>query len=177
MKGGPNRVKSLNEKKAAGTYRKDRHENIMEGLVKTLSNIPDSPNHFDQRHIEKWNIICSDLLQYGSFSSLDIDMIRILIENIVIAEDAWASINKDGAVLWVEMAGGSKPIKNPAHNVYMDCMKVIKSISEQFGMTPKSRQYLKAVKAPEKEKDPFEELLQMTAAFNSEKPKSKQPKA
>lgn len=177
MKGGPNRVKSLKEKKIAGTYRKDRHDKIMEGLIKPLSNIPIPPAHFDERHIQKWNIVCSDLIEYGTLATLDFDMIRILIENIVIAEDAWASINKDGAVLWVDMAGGSKPIKNPAHNVYMDCMKVIKSISEQFGMTPKSRQYLKAQKPQEKEKDPFEELLQMTAAFNTENPKSKRPKA
>ena len=148
-KGGARNSKSLSDKIASGTFRKDRHSDLMETSVNKLPEIPPSPDYFDAKHTEKWNRICSILKESGVLTTLDLDTIAIYCQNWVIAQEAWDTVCQQGAVLMIETAAGIKPMRNPAHMVYTESQKVIRQLQEQFGMTPKSRQYLKVEKQKE----------------------------
>lgn len=156
MRGG-NNIKGAAEKKLAGTGRADRDAARLENFVPTLSVTPLPPRGFDAKHRRKWNETAGKLVSMGVLSEADLDALVVLVQNMVLAENAYESVRTDGMVIMVKTAKGEKPIQNPAFRVYMECQKNVKPLLEQFGMTPKSRQGLK-VKEPEQQ-DPLADLL------------------
>jgi P27 family predicted phage terminase small subunit len=137
MKGGG--IKN-NTKAAASLKKKGAADGRMEIVLKIEARVPDSPSHFDERHAAKWTDIATKVVEAGIFKTLDLDTLQAYCENWVIMEDAMKTVQDQGAVLWIETPAGKKPMRNPAHLVYMEAFKVCKAFMEQYGMTPRSRQ-------------------------------------
>lgn len=149
--GGAGLRKSAAEKKAAGTYRKDRDADRMEVVLPPSDAIPPPPAHFDKRHVAKWNETADKILKARILHDLDTDFLQSYVENWFVASDAMKDIKENGAVMWVESDKGSRLIKNPSHLVYMESMKLVKAIGEKFGFSPRDRQAVKVTeKAPVK---------------------------
>lgn len=148
MKGGLRHIKSTAEKKAAGTYRKDRDAARLENHLPPASDLPPAPEHFDTRHRAKWDEIAGKVFRAQILSELDTDFLQAYVENWFLASDAMAHISEHGAILWIQTAGGSKPIRNPNHIVYAEAMKVVKAIGEKFGLSARDRQSLKVPEKP-----------------------------
>lgn len=169
MRGGARNIKSVKEKKSIGTYRKDRHAGVLEESTRAVSSVPQAPEDFDARHLDRWKKVCSALIDAGVLTDLDLSSVRMFVENEIIANDAWADVNKNGAVLYVESAGGVRPIRNPAHMVYNDATKIIRQLSDQFGLNPRSRMGLK-VSTP---KDEIDHLADIWASGNQRDKRAK----
>jgi P27 family predicted phage terminase small subunit len=147
-RGGVRHIKSAAEKKAAGTSRKDRDGSRMETVLPTVSDVPPPPPHFTGRYVEKWNEVAGKVFRAQILSELDTDFLQVYVENWFVAADAMEHITQNGAVLWIESAGGSKPIRNPNSIVYAEAVKVIKAIGEKFGLSSRDRQSIKVQEKP-----------------------------
>ena len=162
MKGGGHNIRSVAEKKAAGTSQKVRDANRMEVVLPPSDAIPPPPQHFDKRHVAKWNECAKMVLDARILHDLDTDFLQTYVENWFLAADAMKDVQANGATLWIESASGSRPMRNPNHMVYMEAMKLVKAIGEKFGFSPRDRQAVKVTGTPKTDKvDPFEELLKL----------------
>lgn len=148
MRGG-HLIKSVAEKKAAGTSQKCRDEGRLELSAKTVSHLP-PPSHFTKKHVEKWDWLCSRLKEKNILTESDSDTIQVYVENWVLYEECVAEVRANGTTLWVENAAGKKPITNPAYRHMKDCETIMRMIWDHFGMTPRARMGIKAT--PEKPK-------------------------
>ena len=151
MKGGRN-IKSVAQKKAEGTARKDRDNGRLELALPPFSGQLTPPTHFDKRHIAKFNECQRLLSDAGILQPQDFDSIVTYVENQILASDAWHSLQKDGMTIFVTQMDkdgnvvSTKPITNPAFRQYQDCQKILKPLMEQFAFTPKSRMTIKVNK-------------------------------
>jgi len=151
MKQGGNNILPAAEKKAAGTYRKDRDSDRMEVVLTPSDAIPPPPAHFDKRHVAKWNKTADKILRARILHDLDTDFLQSYVENWFLAADAMKDIQQRGAVIWIDNESGSRPIRNPNHLAYIEAIKIVKSIGEKFGFSPRDRQAVKVTeKAPVK---------------------------
>lgn len=155
MKGGG--IKNNTKPSALVVDKRGKHHQRMEVLLKIDPHIPDAPAHFDERHLSKWNEVIEKVVAAGIWQKLDYDALQSYIENWVIMEDSMKLVQEQGAVLWIETPAGKKPMRNPAHLVYMEAFKVCKAFMEQFGMTPRSRQSIIVEKKDER-RDPLDDL-------------------
>lgn len=142
-RGGQN-VKPTKELKANGTFRPAYHANRVD--VPVLDGIPPAPKLFDAAHRKKWDEVCGKLHKYGLLTKNDLDAVAVFVQTWEMAAESLADIQKNGMTLWIESAGGSKPVTNPAFRQYMECQKLLKPLFEQFGFTPRSRMGLKVEK-------------------------------
>ncbi len=89
----------------------------------------------------------------GVLQPQDFDAIVKYTEAWWMSHDAFLEIQENGATLWVETAGGTKPITNPAFRQYQDCQKILKPLMEQFAFTPRARMGIKVDPADRKPKE------------------------
>lgn len=137
-KGTGHNVKSLEEKKAAGTFRKDRHANVMEGFIPPTDQTPPPPIHFTDAHVKEWFFIWDLLREANALSRVDYPAMVMYVENWVMKDQAWMEIEAFGITI-----DGKK---NPACTVYSDCVTMLRQLIEQFGGTLRARQGLKIEK-------------------------------
>lgn len=154
-----------------GTYRKDRH--AIRKQFELLNEIP-TPPFTDSRRVRYWDHFCEKLIITNILTIQHLDAVEMLCNLRSDLDDLNKQLQTEGATFQTD-SGQLKP--HPAYGLKLQTQAQILRVYEHFGFTPRTSTMLKTAAAPEKEKDPFEELLQMTAAFNSEKPKSRQPKA
>ena len=131
-------VKSIAEKQAAGTYRKDRHANVLETQIPPTDSTPAPPAHFTDAHITQWNFIWSLLRETNALSKIDYPAMVVFTESWVMKDQALVEIQAYGITI-----DGKK---NPACTVYADCVTVLRQLIEQFGGTLRARQGLKVEK-------------------------------
>lgn len=159
MRGGTRRITPAKEKRANGTFRKDRDSGRMELAVPAINERLPAPAHFDRRLKKKWTDVIDKVLGANILHSLDADFLQVYVENWFLAEDALADITKNGAVLWIERAGGRSPLKNPNCLVYSEAIKVVRQMGEKFGLSARDRQSIK-VQAPKQQTSKILELMQ-----------------
>lgn len=148
-----NPAKPTKDLKTQGTYRKDRHANRVEGVLKPVGSIPDAPKYFDKKHQEKWAEVCKNLFELTLLKSVDFDLIEKYVQNWFISQEAWQQIAKEG--LTIETARGA--VKNPAINVMNEAQKVVIQIGSLFAFNPQARMRIKTEE--QKPVDPFEQFL------------------
>ena len=145
MKKSGNNVKSIAEKKAAGTYRPTRDGNRMEVQVNPIDTTPEPPDHFTEDHVKQWAYIWDLLKEDAALTKIDYPALVLYCEAWVMKQEAWDSLQSYGLV--IDLNG--KPTKNPAHMVYSEAVKTCRMIIEQFGGTLRARQGLKVEKQKE----------------------------
>jgi P27 family predicted phage terminase small subunit len=140
MRGGDRKSKSVEQHKADGTYREDRHG----GKVKapTVEAI-EPPAYFKGEHLDKWNEVCANLREFGILAVQDRDSIETYVSSILLQKKAWVQILENG----FEVEG----YPNPAIKIYQNLEGIIKPLREQFGFTPRARQGMQTkAKEPER---------------------------
>ena len=163
-RGGHN-VKPVEEKKLNGTSRADRDSGRLESIVSTLSELPEAPIHFDERHKEKWSECCKLMKDAGVLANMDLDAIAMYVENWFMAADAYADLRDNGMTVWVEKYNkegnleSKRPMTNPAFRQYQDCQKILNPLMQQFGFTPKSRMAIRVNAPKPKSESPILKLL------------------
>lgn len=158
MRGGQNR-KPTDELKRNGTYRPVYHKNRVSDSAKKETHIK-PPAGLSERVLQKWNWVCKKLVENGVLTDSDRDAVLVYSQNWVLWEDCAADVEKNGSVLWVESAGGSKPISNPAFKQMKECETIMRQIWDHFGFTPRARMGLKVEKSENTEKTFFEKLME-----------------
>lgn len=138
MPRGGHNVKPQSEKKLAGTFRKDRHANVLEAQTAPSDHTPAPPPHFTDAHITQWNFIWDLLRSTNALSRIDYPAMVVFTESWVMKDQALVEIQAYGITI-----DGKK---NPACTVYADCVTVLRQLIEQFGGTLRARQGLKVEK-------------------------------
>lgn len=144
----PNPPKSKSEHLKAGSYRKSRHDNTLDGIAKPIETMPEPPAYFDVRHRKEWEKCCNELLVLGVLATADADVIELYCTNRVSFVDAAKDVMKNGIILEDEEGGR---YKNPALLVRQQAEKVILNIASVFGFTPRARMGIKTT-TPQKDK-------------------------
>lgn len=146
-------MKSTKQLKLDGTFRKDRHSDRLENKVQTLTKIPPSPDHFDERHRAKWIAVCEECLQLGTLTTADLDTVRTYVETFYTAADALKNLTEHGHIIQTETAAGMViPRANPAWRIYTDSQRILTQLSDRLGFSPKARLHIK-VDPTDKDKD------------------------
>ncbi len=150
MKG--RRPKSIEEHKAHGTYRKDRHANRL--TVAPLTEIPEPPQDFAPVLREHWRETCEKLIGMGILTAMDLDAVKAYCQWWEIARQAHKEMT--GQMVVQAQSGASKP--SPALAVYCTAAKNLQWYWEQFGFTPRSRQSIQTA-PPDEPRDIIMEIL------------------
>ena len=157
MRGGDRKSKSINELKAQGTYRADRHANRVKATP--AADIAAPPDRFDKAHVAKWYEVCKHLKDFEILAVQDYDSIVTYVETTLMQRNAIIDVQQNGMSIEVETKFGTVTRVNPAWTVYKECEAIIKPLREQFGFTPRARQGIKVKEAEPDKKDPLAALL------------------
>jgi P27 family predicted phage terminase small subunit len=99
--------------------------------------IPDMPADLSPSAQATWKVTTQLLSDAGIVSKLDGKALRLLCEVDAIRLEAFEQINANLVV-----AGSKGPIINPAVRIYFESWKCLKSMCQQFGLTPVGRRGL-----------------------------------
>lgn len=151
MASGGTNIKSAEEHKKNGTFKRSRHADRLSDspLITPVENIPEPPEHFDARHRAVWNKVCSDIHKMGNLVAPDIYLIEIFVSHWILWQDAIADVRQNGYSILVPAATGTKTMVNPSVTIMNDSAKMCNTIAGQFGFSAKSRMGIK-VAAPVK---------------------------
>ena len=146
------RKKSIEEHKLDGTFRYDRHENIVEG--DPLKVLPDVPDNLTGRSRKEYKKLGNILVEKNILTTLDINLFEMYCIQFHIIEEAYQDIKNKGVML--EGSRGTM-IKSPAFGVLKESIELQNRISAKFGFTPVDRA---GIKLPTKTVlDPLEKIM------------------
>ncbi len=97
---------------------------------------PDPPQGFSAVENAKWEQLCKQLVDCKVLTELDLDALELYVRNWCTMQDALADLAARGKLLRGP-AGG--PMWNPSWAEYKHCIRIIRSLQAEFGMTPASR--------------------------------------
>lgn len=152
MKTGGKNIKSTDDLKKSGTFRKDRHENRIETVVIPMETVPDPPEYFDKRHREKWSNTCKKMFDLSILADQDKDLIEVYVCHWFLWLDSSAEVRKKG----VTFSDEGRIIKNPAVAIMNESAKVVNQMGALFGFSPRARMGIKTEK--KKPVDPLDEF-------------------
>lgn len=133
MSGPPRKPQAL--KKAAGTYREDRHGGGLEVPVEK----PKTPDHLDAISRETFDRLANRLEQLGVVSDLDAISLEMLAEAWEDYKAARAIIKKLGVTYESETATGTIRRPNPEVAIMQEAWNRVYKLIQHFGLTPSSR--------------------------------------
>ncbi len=155
--------KPVSELKAAGTYRKDRHERP-QIAAKKVEGLPPMPAHLPNQCRADWQRVCGILTTAKILTEGDLDAVGRYCVLLWMSREATANLEATGPVIEYETRHGKTVKPNPSARVVLDCARELRALGERLGFDPVSRQRLDPEKLAggeeEKEKDdPFEALF------------------
>lgn len=121
------------------TPRKDR----MNPDKPEYSDLLQVPQHFDKERKEAWFEIVPQLIEVGVAQTVDVQALEMLCEKWVEWRGAQDKLNSTGLVT---KAPSGYPMMNPYYTITIQLGKEIRSLLSEFGMTPASRQKIRAEK-------------------------------
>lgn len=140
-----NPPKPKKDLKKAGTYRKDRHENRVEDVVKPVDSTLPPPAYFTGKHLEKWIEVCEKVRGNGVLCVQDSDAIECYVRYWFILDDAITDASENGYSKETEKGYQ----KNPAVSVMNDAIKIVNQIGDKLGLNPRARMGIKTEKKSE----------------------------
>lgn len=147
------RKKSIEEHKIDGTFRYDRHDNIVEG--DPLSVLPDVPDRLKGRGREEFKKLGTILVNKGILTELDLNLFEMYCAQFFIIDQAYKDITSKGVML----EGSRGMIKSPAFGVLKESIELQNRISAKFGFTPVDRAGIKL--QTKVVLDPLEEVMKI----------------
>jgi len=121
------------------TPRKDR----MNPDKPEYSDLLQVPQHFDKERKDAWFEIVPQLIEVGVAQTVDVQALEMLVEKWVEWRGAQDKLNSTGLVT---KAPSGYPMMNPYYTITIQLGKEIRSLLSEFGMTPASRQKIRAEK-------------------------------
>ena len=173
MRGGSNK-KNADAHRAAGTYRKDRHEKPATSFltIAPLKELPTPPDTLPGGMEKDWNRVCKLLQDNGILFQTDLDMVALYVSKLWIYRKAMREVEENGLVVTTINGNGiPSDRENPNLKIAMDAAKEIRQIADRFGFSPAARSRVK-IDASQEEKDPFAELMQKTYERRQQMPKA-----
>jgi P27 family predicted phage terminase small subunit len=133
MPGPPRKPQAL--KKAAGTYREDRHGGGLELPVQK----PKTPEHLDSISRETFDRLATRLEKLGVVSELDEMSLEMLAEAWEDYKAARSVIKKLGPTYESETVTGTIRRANPEVAIMQEAWNRVYKLVQHFGLTPSSR--------------------------------------
>jgi P27 family predicted phage terminase small subunit len=149
----PNHRKSNEQKRLAGTYRKDRDVKPTAG--ERLTEAPEAPDAMSQGARQEWKALAPVLVELGILTRGDLRAAEQLCETLATANALQAIIAAEGVLL--KMGNGAYKT-NPAQRSLEVARNQAMRMYDAFGITPKARGYVSA--APEHKNDDDENGFQ-----------------
>jgi P27 family predicted phage terminase small subunit len=140
------RKKTVQEHKADGTYREDRHGTG--GPVIPIAEdwrIP--PKRLNAEAAELWRFEAIPLIDAGIMTISDVTMLTDLIELTASYRGLMAKIGGQ----FIQTGSEGQPVKHPGWCICRDMLSQINGMRRDFGLSPISRSKLPEVKKPEKD--------------------------
>ena len=150
------------DKKAKGTYRKDRaFEDEVEFTV--VDGQIEPPTILEGKGKEEWQRIVPELISRGIFNITDITMITAYCLEVQTYNDAKESIKKEGVYQTLTNKGGSEyQAINPNVMVANKALANFVRIATEFGFTPSSRTRISVSGAKKNENPDENQLLRLS---------------
>ena len=108
-----------------------------------LAGIPEPPNYLDDAALAHWQEITAQIAEAGVLSKLDRDALIIYITTWSRWHRAEAELAKTGkkqGVIIVARNGYMQP--NPWYKIAKDCLRVMTTYIDKFGLSPRARDRL-----------------------------------
>ena len=112
------------------------------------------PGHLSDAAKVEWKRLVSELRAMNVLTSVDADALAMYCESYARWVEASAALACEGLV--VKTFGGY-PVQSPYIGIINQCLRTMKLLLTEFGMTPASRTRLQA--PAESEEDQFDEFL------------------
>lgn len=143
-------IKTTEEHKKDGTYRKDRYEN--RGLTIDALDELSCPVSLTQKAQEKWEEIIPPLLDAQMISIVDKEILTDAFTNYGIAQDCLSQVQEIGYSEYLKTLNKFKEVN--LLDEYNSRMDKFNKIMMKFGITPEARAKIK-VKPKEKDSNDF----------------------
>jgi P27 family predicted phage terminase small subunit len=136
-----------------GTHREDRHGG---GLSVQIVN-PDPPEGMPVGAITEWKKIAPVLSKYNLLSDLDLTALEIYCRVYARWMDAERRLEESGELVFETQTGYQT--QSAYLNIINQCLKQMDTSLAHFGMTPATRERLKAIANQPKQQDLFSDFL------------------
>lgn len=141
------------QKKQLGTYREDRHGDVMEeSLPKTEVKLI-VPKYFNQEQTELFNDIVELLTATNTLQKVGMRFIELFCYQYKIYKESLKDIEQNGITITVAMKYGDTNKKNPAVDVANGAFSQMITIADRFGFTPLAQSKIHVVNGKNKGKD------------------------
>ena len=158
-KGGVRTIKSTDELKASGTFRKDRHDTRVENNIDAVTSIP-APAHYEGEYLTKWNEVVKHLADFKILANQDFDAICTYVETVIFQR---LCLREFQTTMQVTVEQNGRQMQNPAMKSYLQCDAILKPLREKFAFTPKDRQSVHVTKKEAKKVDPMMAIMSQPA--------------
>jgi P27 family predicted phage terminase small subunit len=159
----PNHRKSNEQKRLAGTYRKDRDVKPTAG--ERLTEAPEAPDAMSRGAVQEWEALAPVLVKLGTICRGDLRAFEQLCETLATANALQSVIEAEGILL--KMGNGAYKT-NPAQKSLEVARAQAMRMYDQFGITPKARNYVSAAPNPA-DYDPYSDEALEGDGFRSQK--------
>lgn len=136
-----------------GTNREDRHG----GGVAVQIVCPDPPDGLPEVAAEEWRRQAPVLSKYRLLSELDLTALEIYCRVYARWLDAERKLEESGSMVFETQTGYQT--QSAFLNIINQCIKQMQSLMGEFGMTPATRERLKAIANQPKQQDLFGDFL------------------
>ncbi|WP_282125642.1 phage terminase small subunit P27 family [Marinifilum flexuosum] len=126
-------MKSIEQHKADGTYRKDRHKNKIDQSGFRVNEIPGCED-LPERAQDFFTELAALQIKSGQLTEVDIPALKILATSYSDYFDAVETLDIEGLIV-----GDDSPKLHPMNQVKKDAREFIFKLLREFGMTPTSR--------------------------------------
>lgn len=125
-----------------------------------LESVPSAPEYLTDQAKTEWYSVCTDLLDLGMLHRVDLALLSAYCQEMANYLNANEHLQKEGFTITFEKADGSEySMPSPWVSIKNKSLENALKIASQFGFTPAARTKISAT--PQKEGDPFEEMLNM----------------
>ncbi len=144
-----------------GTHRADRHGG---GLAVQIVN-PDPPDGLPADAAAEWRRVAPILSKYRLLSDLDLTALAMYCRVYARWLEAERRLEESGELVFETQSGYQT--QSAYLNIINQCLKQMQSIMAEFGMTPATRERLKAIANAPKQQDLFGDFLQRKQAVQA----------
>jgi len=136
-----------------GTHREDRHGG---GLSVNIVN-PDPPEGMPEAATAEWKRMAPILSGYRILSDLDLTTLQAYCRVYARWLEAERLLDESGKLVFTTKSGYQA--QSAYLSIINQCLKQMQSLMAEFGMTPASRERLKAIASAPKQQDLFGDFL------------------
>lgn len=124
-------------KAAQGTLRNHRQDTLT--AADALTETPPPPGHLSDAAQTEWTRLAPLVVELGTMSRADLRAFELLAATLATASDAEAIVKREGMTM---PTGGGGVRSHPAVKVMETARAQAVRLLEQFGLTPKARNYV-----------------------------------